>query len=133
MFIKSATVPVISRNVSHFHFIDLSQVTGGEGMKTLALSLAIGAATFVGATAVNAAPAQTQTQTPIASHSDSAVQATDMSSHRRHWRRWHRHHHWGYRPYYRSYGYYQRPYYNPGPAISFGFGGGPRWHHRHYW
>ena len=101
-------------------------------MKTLALSLAIGAATFVSATAVSAAPAQTKTQAPIASHSDSAVQGTDMSSHRRHWRRWHGHH-WGYRPYYRSYGYYPRPYYNPGPAVSFSFGGGPRWHHGHHW
>ena len=97
-------------------------------MNKLALSLAVGAAALLGASAVNAAPAQKQTQAPIASHSNSVVQDTDMSSHRRHWRRWHRHHHWGhYRPYYRSYGYYPRPHY-------YGFGGGPRFHHRHhYW
>jgi hypothetical protein len=111
-------------------------------MKKLALSLAVGAAALLGASAVNAAPAQKQAQAPIASHSDSAVQDTDMSSHR--WRRWHRHHHhYGYyRPYYRSYGYYRpyRPYYRsygyyrPGPGITFSFGGGPRFHHRHhYW
>jgi hypothetical protein len=104
-------------------------------MKTLALSLAVGAATLLGASAVNAAPAQKQTQAPIASH-DTSVNDTDMSSHRRHWRRWHRHHHhWGHHPrYYRSYGYYRPHYYNPGPGISFSFGGGPRFHHRHhYW
>lgn len=102
-------------------------------MKRLALSLAVGAAALLGASAVNAAPAQKQAQAPTASHSDSTVQATDMSSHRRHWRR-HHHRHWGhYRPYYRSYGYYQRPYYNPGPAFSFSFGGGPRFHRHHYW
>jgi hypothetical protein len=105
-------------------------------MTKLALSLAVGAAALLGASAVNAAPAQKQSQAPIASHSESAVQDTDMSSHRRHWRR-HHYHRWGHyhRPYYRSYGYYQRPYYyNPGPAISFSFGGGPRFGHRHhYW
>ena len=105
-------------------------------MQKFALSLAVGAAALLGASAVNAAPAQKQAQAPIASHSDTAVQDTDMSSHRRHWRRWHRHHHWGHyhRPYYRSYGYYRPHYYNPGPSVSFSFGGGPRFHHRHhYW
>jgi hypothetical protein len=103
-------------------------------MKTIALSLAVGAAALLGSSAVNAAPAQKQTQAPIASHSDTAVKDTDISSHRRHWRRWHgHHHHWGYyrpyhRPYYRSYGYYR-----PGPSVSFSFGGGPRWHRHHYW
>jgi hypothetical protein len=111
-------------------------------MKKLALTLAIGAATLLGASAVNAAPAQKQTQAPTA-HSDTATMGTDMSSHRRH--RWHRHrhhHHWGYHRPYRSYGYY-RPYrsygyypsyYRPAPVISFGFGfgGGPRWGHRHH-
>jgi hypothetical protein len=103
-------------------------------MKKLALSLAVGAAALLGASAVNAAPAQKQAQAPIASDTGTTVQDTDMSSHRRHWRR-HHHRHWGhYRPYHRSYGYYQRPYYNPGPAIGFSFGGGPRFHHRHhYW
>lgn len=103
-------------------------------MKKLALTFAIGAATLLGASAVNAAPAQKQTQAPIA-HSDTATQATDMSSrhrrwHRHHHHRWHhRHHHrhWGYHPYPRSYGYYR-----PAPVITFGFGGGPRWGHRHY-
>jgi hypothetical protein len=103
-------------------------------MQKFALSLAVGAAALLGASAVNAAPAQKQTHAPIASHSDTAVQDTDMSSHRRHWRRWHRHHHWGHyhRPYYRSYGYYRPHYYNPGPSVSFSFGGGPRYHHRHH-
>jgi hypothetical protein len=102
-------------------------------MQKFALSLAVGAAALLGASAVNAAPAQKQAQAPIASHSDTAVKDTDMSS--RHWR--HRHYHrWGHhRPYYRSYGYYPRPYYyNRGPSVSFSFGGGPRFHHRHhYW
>jgi Ni/Co efflux regulator RcnB len=114
-------------------------------MKKLALTLALGAAAVFGASAANAAPAQEQTQAPIASHADNAKQATDMSSRHRHWRhhrvhRWHRHHHrhWGYNPgYYRSsYGYYGAPaYYRPAPVVSFGFGfGGPRWghHHRHW-
>jgi hypothetical protein len=104
-------------------------------MKKLALSLAVGAAALLGASAVSAAPAQKPGQAPIAAHSDTAVQDTDMSSHRRHWRRWHRHHHhWGHYPrYYRSYGYHRPYYYNPGPSISFSFGGGPRWHRHHYW
>jgi len=80
-------------------------------MKKLALSLAIGAAALLGASAVNAAPAQQRTQAPAASHIDSAAQATDMSS--RHWRgvhRWHRSH-WGFyrhRPVFRSYAFYPR-------------------------
>ena len=89
-------------------------------MTKLALSLAVGAAALLGASAVNAAPAQKQAQAPIASHSDSTVQDTDMSSHRRHWRR-HHYHRWGHyhRPYYRSYGYYQRPYYyNPSASAA---------------
>jgi hypothetical protein len=113
-------------------------------MNKLALTFAIGAATLLGASAVNAAPAQKQTQAPAA-HSDTATQATDMSSrhrrwhHRHHHHRWHhRHHrHWGYAPYPRSYGYYPS-YYRPAPVISFGFGGfggGRHWghhHHRHW-
>jgi len=122
-------------------------------MKTLALSLALGAAVLCGGSIANAAPAQKQAQAPIASHSDGARQATDMSS-RRHWRRhawhrWHRHHRWGYYggpsygyypSYSRSYGYYREPYvYRPAPVVSFGFGfGGPRWGgggwgHHHHW
>ena len=111
-------------------------------MKTLALSLALGAAVLCGGSAANAAPAQNQAQAPVASHGDSATPATDMSSRHRgyhRWHRWHRHHrHWGYAPgYYRSsYGYYGAPaYYRPAPVVSFGFGfGGPRWgHHHHHW
>ena len=115
-------------------------------MKKLALALAVGAAAILGASGVNAAPVQKQTQSPAASHSDSASQAIDMSSRHRHWRHrhwghrhWHhRHHRWGYyrpyhRPYYRSYGYYPG-YYRPAPVVSFGFGfgGGPRWGHHHW-
>ena len=105
-------------------------------MRKLALALAIGAASILGASAVSAAPVKKQTQAPAASHSDSAKQDTDMSSHRRHWRHRHWHHrHSYYRPYYRSYGYYPR-YYQPAPVISFGFGGGPRYgwggHRRHF-
>lgn len=112
-------------------------------MKKLALSLAVGAAALLGASAVNAAPAQSQPQAPVTAHDDTGAQSTDMSSrHRRHWRHRHYHHrHWGYyrpyhrgyyRPAYRSYGYYPG-YYRPAPVISFGFGVGPRWGHRHYW
>jgi len=117
-------------------------------MKTLALSLALGAAVLCGGSIANAAPAAKQAQAPVVSHSDSARQATDMSSRhrwRRHaWHRWHRHHrHWGYNPgYYRSsYGYYDDApayYYRPAPVVSFGFGfGGPRFGgwggHHHHW
>jgi hypothetical protein len=123
-------------------------------MNRLTLSLAIGAAALLSASAVNAAPAQRQAQAPIAS--DAIAKDTDMSSHRRHWRRWHgHHHHWGHHrwrphywghhhwaPSYRSYGYYRparvvryyRPapiyypysYYRPAPVFSIGFGFGPR-------
>jgi len=108
-------------------------------MRRLALSFAIGAAAVLGASTVNAAPAQEQTKAPVASHSDSANKATDMSSRYRHWRHRHYHHRWHrhgyYRPYYRSYGYYPG-YYRPAPVISFGFGGGPRYGwggHHHHW
>jgi len=124
-------------------------------MKTLALSLAVGAAALLGASTVNAAPAQKQAQAPIASHSGAAVNDTDMSS--RHWRRWHRpywgmhrwhrHPHWAwrrwhhphrwgyYRPFHRSYAYYPGPIYRPAPVVSFGFGPGwgGGWHRRHWW
>ena len=108
-------------------------------MNKLALAFALGAATLFSGSAVNAADAGATPDSAInasAVADGSQAAATDVSSrHRRHWRHrhWHRwhHHHGYYRPYYRSYGYYPG-YYNPGPVISFGFGGGPRFHHRHW-
>ena len=109
-------------------------------MKKLAIVFALGAATLMGSSAVNAADnsvkarastdvtkSQTVTQTP-----------TDISSRHRHgnWRG-HHHRHWGhrhYRPHYNSYNYYQpRPYgyygggpryYGGGPGVTFSFGSG---------
>ena len=106
-------------------------------MRKFALVFALGAASLFGATAVSAADTKANT-TPVANVANETAQAVDMSSHRRHWRRWHhRRHVWG-GPYYRSYGYY--PYYNsysyyrPAPVLSFSIGGGPRFHHhRHWW
>lgn len=97
-------------------------------MRKFIVSLAFGALALCAVPPANAAPAQTQT--PIAAESDAGVQATDMSSHRRHWRRHHRIVRY-YPRYYHSYGYYPEPYYyRPAPVVTFGFGfGGP---HRHW-
>ncbi len=103
-------------------------------MKTIAVSLALGALALCGVPSAHAASSG-QAKAPIAADAAAAVQDTDMSSHRRHWRRYHRHHRFVHYPrYYRSYGYYPRSYYyRPAPVISFGFGfGGPRYH-RHHW
>ena len=105
-------------------------------MKKLALAIAIGAATLLGGTAVNAADTEAKPAGTFTTNSAAdTAQATDVSSrHRRHWRHhrhWHRH---GWHPHYRSYGYYPGyyapRYYAPAPVISFGFG--PRFHHRHW-
>jgi hypothetical protein len=97
-------------------------------MKKVALYLALGTLALCAVPSANAAD---QTRTPVAADRDATVQATDMSSHRRHWRR-HRVVR-AYPRYYRSYGYYPRPYYyRPAPVVTFGFGFGPRFH-RHHW
>ena len=103
-------------------------------MRKIAVSAALAALALCTVPAANAA--SVQPQKPITASVDDAKASTeagtDMSSHRRHWRR-HRHVHY-YPRYYRSYGYYPRPYYyNPAPVVSFGFGG-PRFYggHRHW-
>jgi Ni/Co efflux regulator RcnB len=105
---------------------------GGSTMRKIAVTAALAALALWAVPAANAAPAQSQK--PITTSADEHQAGTDMSSHRRHWRR---HRHVRYYPrYYRSYGYYPRPYYyNPAPVVSFGFGfGGPRFYggHRHW-
>lgn len=107
-------------------------------MKTLALSIALGALALAGVPAAQAAPAQHKAAV-VAADAATVVQDTDMSSHRRYWRRnyvraYPRHYrNYGYRPYYRSYGYYPQPYYRSAPVVSFGFGfGGPRYGYRHW-
>lgn len=102
-------------------------------MNKIVLSLALGAAACFAVPAAHAASAQDSK--PVAAATEGTVQATDMSSHRRKWRRHrHHHHHFGhYRPYYRSHAYYPRPYYyRRSPGISFSFGVGPRWGHHPY-
>lgn len=103
-------------------------------MRTIAIAAAFGALALCAAPAANAASAPAPEQKPITASGDLPQAGTDMSSHRRHWRR---HRHVRYYPrHYRSYGYYPRPYYyNPAPVVSFGFGlGGPRYYggHRHW-
>lgn len=106
-------------------------------MKKLAVIFALGAAALLGGSAANAAG-----NTVTAKAATDASPSTEFSSRHRHWRhhRMHRHwHHGYYRPYYGSYGYAPQPYYyDGGPVISFGFGGGGwrggGWghHHRHW-
>jgi hypothetical protein len=91
----------------------------------------VGTLAVAGIAAMLSMPAQaggTATNDRTASNPTAQVGHTDVSSQRRHYRRYgHR-----YRPYaYRGqrYGYYRpyryaRPYY--GPGVSLGFGGGPR-------
>jgi hypothetical protein len=100
-------------------------------MKAIAVSLALGALALCGVPSAQAS--SSQTRAPAVGEAGTIVQDTDMSSHRRHWRRYHRHVH--YPRYYRSYGYYPQPYYRPAPVVRFGFGfGGPRYHrHWHHW
>lgn len=115
-------------------------------MNKFALAIALGAATLLSGAAANAAGTTAKSDRVVSTGAAAGThQATDFSSrHRRHWRHrhWHRYGYYRpyYRPYYRSYGYYPRSYgyypgyYNPAPAVSFGFGfGGPRFHHRHWW
>jgi hypothetical protein len=137
MFIKSALAYGRKGNILQSESIT-SRLSREESsvMKTIAVSIALGALALTAVAPANAASAPSQT--PISAGVDAAaVQDTDMSSHRRHWRRHHRfvrHYH---PRYYRSYGYYPEPYYyRPAPVVSFGFGfGGPRFHrhHGHRW
>jgi hypothetical protein len=83
----------------------------------------------------SAAEANSHVATKFSAATSKAVEPTEMSAQRRHWR--HRHYgyrhwdprrHWGprygyYRPYpYYGYRAYPYRYYRPGPAVSFGFG-----------
>ena len=101
-------------------------------MKKLALVVTLGAASLLGVIAAGADPVKADSAAKARAGTD-ASQPVDISSRHRHWRHRHWHHrHWhhGWRPYYRSYGYYP---YASRPVVSFSFG--PRWHHRphHYW
>jgi hypothetical protein len=101
------------------------------------MKLAITLAAAAGLASVLALPANAETAQRIdgARSTTPAVEHTDVSSQRRHYRHNHygyrRGYHYGpryggyYRPYGGGYGYYGRPY-AYGPGVSFGFGGGPR-------
>jgi hypothetical protein len=101
-------------------------------MNKFAIVLTLGAAALFGGSAASAT--ENAPKTNAATHVNDA---TDFSSHRRHWRHRHVHRYWHHRPYYRSYGYAPAPYYyGGGPAISFSFGGGGWGHHHrrhHHW
>ena len=94
-------------------------------MHKLAIALSIGAAALF--MTVDAKASDTKTADKIAVTGIDASQPTDISS--RHRRR-HVSYYRGYRQRYApSYGYYRQPYYQPAPAITFGFGGGgPRYY-----
>jgi hypothetical protein len=115
---------------------------------TLGVFAVATALAFAGGMASMPANAASSNGATKATSDKQAVSDTDISSHRRHWRRYG---HYGYRSYgyyrprpyyYRPYSYayypppyYYRPYYRPAPVFSIGFGFGPSFGFgpRHHW
>jgi len=96
-------------------------------MKKIVIAMAVGAAAVLGGSAANAGTNELKANPGI-----EVSRSTDVSARSRHhhWRphyTYRQHYRHGYyRPYYNSYGAYQRPYgyYGSGPGVSFSFGSG---------